>query len=103
VEVVRESFAQDVDATEAEIMAVVLTPPHQLISAEKSGPPAWKQLPIWYQVSDNDRMIYPDIQRQFAERMNATTISLNSSQASLVSYPDQIAELILNATKGMTG
>jgi hypothetical protein len=40
VEVVRESFVQDVDATEAEIMAVVLTPHHQSISAEKSGLPA---------------------------------------------------------------
>jgi hypothetical protein len=44
VEVVRESFAQDVVATEAEIMAVVQKPPHQSISAEKYGPPAWKQL-----------------------------------------------------------
>jgi hypothetical protein len=35
--------------------------------------------------------------------MNATTISVNSSHASLVSHPDQIAELILNATKGRTG
>jgi hypothetical protein len=35
--------------------------------------------------------------------MNATTISLNSSNASLVSHPDEITELILNATKGSTG
>ena len=34
--------------------------------------------------------------------MNATTISLNSSHASLVTHPDEIAELILNATKGVT-
>jgi hypothetical protein len=31
--------------------------------------------------------------------MNATTISLNSSHASLVTHPDEIAELILNAAK----
>jgi pimeloyl-ACP methyl ester carboxylesterase len=99
----RESFAQDVDATEAEIMAVVQKPPNQSISEEKSGPPAWKQLPTWYQVSENDRMIYPDVERRFAERMNATTLSLNASHASLVSHPDQIAELILNASKGRTG
>ena len=42
----------------------------------------------------------PDVQRNFAKRMNATTISLNSSHASLVTHPDEIAELILNATKG---
>jgi pimeloyl-ACP methyl ester carboxylesterase len=54
-------------------------------------------------VSESDRIIPPDAQRQFAQRMNATTISLNSSHASLVSHPDEIAQLILNATKGSTG
>jgi pimeloyl-ACP methyl ester carboxylesterase len=96
----RESFAQDVDPTEANIWATVQKPTNQSLTAEKSGPPAWKQLPTWYQVSENDRLIPPDIQRLFAERMNATTLSLNSSHASLLSQPDDIAELILNATKG---
>ena len=96
----RESFAQDVNPTEADIMAVVQKAPHQSIFAEKSGPPAWRQLPTWYQVSENDRMIYPDIEHLFAERMNATTLSLNSSHASLVSHPNEVTELILNATKG---
>jgi len=47
-------------------------------------------------------MIPPDVERMFAKQMNATTISLPSSHASLVSHPDQIAQLILNATKGVT-
>ncbi len=98
----QESFAQDVDPGEASIMAVVQKPANQSIFTEKSGPPAWKQLPTWYQVSENDRMIYPDTERLFAERMNATTLSLNSSHASLVSHSQEIAELILNATKGST-
>jgi pimeloyl-ACP methyl ester carboxylesterase len=101
-EKVHESFAQDVDPAEANILAVVQKPFNESISAEKSGPPAWKQLPTWYQVSENDRLIPPDIQRKYAERMNATTISLNSSHASLASHPDEIAELILNATKQNT-
>jgi pimeloyl-ACP methyl ester carboxylesterase len=53
-------------------------------------------------VSEGDRIIPPDVQRQHAQRMNATTISLNSSHASLVTHPDEIAQLILNATKGVT-
>jgi pimeloyl-ACP methyl ester carboxylesterase len=97
-----ELFAQDVDGTEADIMAVVQKPPNQSMFVEKSGPPAWKQLPAWFQVSENDRVIYPDAERNFAKRMNATTLSLNSSHASLVSHPNEIAELILNATKGST-
>jgi pimeloyl-ACP methyl ester carboxylesterase len=96
------AFAQDVDPTEADIMAVVQKPINQSIIAEKSGPPAWKQLPTWCQISESDRMIPPDAQHLFASRMNATTLSLNASHASLVSHPDQIAELILNATKGST-
>jgi pimeloyl-ACP methyl ester carboxylesterase len=98
----RGAFAQDVNLTEADIMAVVQKPINQSILGEKSGPPAWKQLPTWFQVSENDHIIPPDAERLFAKQMNATTLPLNSSHASLVSYPDQIAELILNASKGST-
>jgi pimeloyl-ACP methyl ester carboxylesterase len=72
------------------------------IANEKSGPPAWKQLPTWYQVSENDHAIHPTLEHMFAKQMNATTISLPSSHASLISHPNEIAQLILNATKGIT-
>ena len=97
-----QTFAQDVNTTEAETLAVVQKPAHQSLFTEKSGPPAWKQLPTWFEVSESDRIIPPDAQRQFAQRMNATTISLNSSHASLVSHPDEIAQLILDAARGST-
>jgi hypothetical protein len=70
-----DGFAQDVNASEADIMAVVQKPTNQSILAEKSGPPAWKQLPSWYQISESDCVISPDVQRMFAKRMNATTLS----------------------------
>ena len=98
-----QAFAQDVNKTEAEIMAVVQKPAHQSLLADPSGPPAWKQLPTWFEVSEGDHIIPPDAQRMFAQRMNATTISLDSSHASLVSHPDEIAQLILDAAKGSTG
>src|ERR687897_2834695 len=41
------AFIQDANATEAETMAVVQKPAHQSLFVEKSGPPAWKQLPTW--------------------------------------------------------
>ena len=101
-EIFRENFAQDVDPAEADLMAIVQKPFNQSIFMEKSGPPAWKQLPTWYQISTSDRMIPPDVQRMFAERMNATNISVNASHASYVSHPEEITDLILNATKGST-
>jgi pimeloyl-ACP methyl ester carboxylesterase len=95
-----DSFAQDVDPIQAEIMATTQKPASLSILAEKSGPPAWKQLPTWYQISENDHMIPPAAEKMFASLINATTLSLPSSHASLVSHPDEIAQLILNATKG---
>ena len=96
------AFVQDANATEAETMAAVQKPAHLSLLTEPSGPPAWKQLPTWFEVSEADHIIPPDAERMFAKRMNATTISLNSSHASLVTHPNEIAELILNATKGST-
>jgi len=99
-EIFLENFAQDVNQTEADLMAIVQKPFNQSIFMTQSGPPVWKQLPTWYQISDANKMIPPDVERMFAERMNATTISVNASHASYVSHPDEITQLILNATKG---
>lgn len=99
-EVFRENFAQDVTPEEADLMAIVQKPFNQSIFVDKSGPPAWKELPTWYQISDADRMIPPDVQRTFAQQMNATTLNLNASHASYVSHPNEIVDFILNATKG---
>jgi pimeloyl-ACP methyl ester carboxylesterase len=94
------AFAHDVDPAEAAVMAIVQKPINQSVLGEKSGPPAWKQLPTWYQISEGDHMIPPDAERLFAKQMNTTTLSINSSHASPVSHPEEIAQLILNATKG---
>ena len=96
-------FVQDVDQAQAKVLAVVQKPANVSgIINEKSGPPAWKQLPTWYQVSENDHVIPPALEHMFAKQMNATTISLPSSHASPVSHPNEVAQLILNATKGNT-
>jgi pimeloyl-ACP methyl ester carboxylesterase len=96
-------FVQDIDQAQANILAVVQKPANisGLVNV-KSGPPAWKQLPTWYEVSEYDHAIPPAVERMFAKQMNATTIELPSSHASLVSHPTEIAQLILNATKGIS-
>ena len=42
------------------------------------GTPAWKSLPSWFLVAKNDQVIPPDGERQFAERMGADTIEVES-------------------------
>ena len=41
--------------------------------------------------------INPDLERFLAKRMNATTIELEAGHLSLVSQPDEVADLILAA------
>ena len=81
-------LAQDIDPAEVKVIAAAQKPYNQSILTEKSGPPAWKQLPTWYGVTENDRIVPPDAQRMFAEQINATTVlPINSSHASPLSHP----------------
>ena len=92
-------FADDLPETEAATLASVQRPVSPAIFSDTMGTPAWKSIKSWYQISEDDNMIPPEVERKFAARANATTISLAASHASLVSRPKEIAELILIAAK----
>jgi pimeloyl-ACP methyl ester carboxylesterase len=93
----REDFAADVPRPTAEVMAAVQKPIFGGVLGEASGPQAWHAVPSFYQVSDQDRMLSPALQRTMAARIGARTIALRTSHASLVSAPAQIARLIRQA------
>ena len=95
----RASFAQDVDAPEASLMATVQKPANAAIFGDPTTAVAWKTLPSWYLLSTNDRMIPPSLQQMFASRMKATTVSVPSSHASIVSHPEVVFDLIQAAAQ----
>jgi pimeloyl-ACP methyl ester carboxylesterase len=66
---------------------------------EKTGPAAWKNLPSWYLISQQDKSINPDLERWMAKRINATTREIRSSHASLISSPREVAQTIFAASK----
>ncbi|BCL32157.1 alpha/beta fold hydrolase [Streptomyces aurantiacus] len=66
-------------------------------AAPTTSAAAWQQKPSWYAVSKSDRTINPDLQRFMAKRMGATTVEVNSGHLSLVSHPETITRLILEA------
>jgi pimeloyl-ACP methyl ester carboxylesterase len=92
-------FAGDLPPAEGAVLAAVQRPVSPAIFGDKMGPPAWKQKKSWYQISEDDQMIPPDAERMMSSRAGATTISLKSSHASLVSHPHEVADLILQACK----
>src|SRR6266404_1662392 len=62
----------------------------------------WRSKPKYYAVSTEDRTINPDLERFMAKRMGAKTIEVKASHLSLISQPDTITNLILDAA-GQTG
>ena len=58
---------------------------------------SWRDKPSYYAVSTEDRTINPDLQRFMAKRMGAKTIEVKASHLSLISQPDVISRLILEA------
>jgi pimeloyl-ACP methyl ester carboxylesterase len=98
----RESFCQDLDETESLVMALTQKPIAGRCFDDKSGPPAWKSKPSWYQISANDRMIPPETETWMAERMKPRkTITLPASHASLASRPAAIVALIEEASTAL--
>ena len=91
-------FAADVDPIWARVMyAVQQALALSAWEEDVMGVPAWKSLPSWYLVAQNDEAIPPDAERQFAQRMGATTVEIPSSHVAMVSHPAEVAELIEKA------
>ena len=61
---------------------------------------AWHSKPTYYAISANDLMLPPQAEGFFAQRMKAATVTLQSSHASPVSHPEEVAALIEQAAKG---
>jgi pimeloyl-ACP methyl ester carboxylesterase len=90
-------FAGDLDPAIARVLYAVQGRISATLFASRTTQAAWKSKPTWYAVSTNDRTTSPDLERFLAKRMRAKTIELESSHLSLISHPDQITNLILEA------
>jgi pimeloyl-ACP methyl ester carboxylesterase len=93
-------FCQDVPAPQAAVMATTQRPATQEALVEPSGDhPLWKDVPSWFLIGEEDRIIPPDLQRHMAHRARSQrTVAIEgASHAAAVSYPDAAARLILEA------
>jgi pimeloyl-ACP methyl ester carboxylesterase len=90
-------FAGDLPEAKARVLYAVQGPFDRRLLAGKTMHAAWRTKPSWYAVSTEDRTIDPDLERFMAKRMGAKTIEVKASHLSLISRPDTITELILEA------
>ena len=90
-------FAGDLPEAKARVLYAVQEPFQKALLTGRTTQAAWRSKPSFYAVSTEDRTINPDLERFMAKRMGAKTIEVKSSHLSLISHPDQIAQLILEA------
>ncbi|MBO9124076.1 MULTISPECIES: alpha/beta fold hydrolase [unclassified Rhizobium] len=93
-------FAGDLPEAKAKVLYAVQEPFHKALLTGKTTQAAWRSKPSWYAVSTEDRTINPDLERFMAKRMGAKTIELKSSHLSLISHPDEITQMIIEAAGG---
>ena len=90
-------FAGDLPEAKAKVLYAVQEPFQKALLTGKTTQAAWRSKPSFYAVSTEDRTINPDLERFMAKRMGAKTVEVKASHLSLISQPDEITRLILEA------
>ena len=90
-------FAGDLPEAKAKVLYAVQEPFQKALLTGKTTHAAWRSKPSFYAVSTEDRTINPDLERFMAKRMGAKTIEVKASHLSLISQPDTITSLVLEA------
>jgi pimeloyl-ACP methyl ester carboxylesterase len=90
-------FAGDLPEAKAKVLYAVQQPFNKALLAGRTTQAAWHSKPSFYAVSTEDRTINPDLERFMAKRMGAKTIEVKASHLALISHPDTITKLILEA------
>jgi pimeloyl-ACP methyl ester carboxylesterase len=93
----RDAFASDLSDQEAALIAATQRPVAELAFSEPSGPPAWKDRPSWSVVATGDRAAGTDVTRSMAERVGATITEVEGSHVIMISQPQAVADVILEA------
>jgi pimeloyl-ACP methyl ester carboxylesterase len=97
------AFAQNAAATEQALLSAIQRPISAACISVPVGRPLWMDIPSWYLLAEDDRMIVARTQRFMAERMHATLIVHPVDHTPSVSAPDTVVALlndVLHRIKG---
>lgn len=94
-----EFFAQDLPRAETDFIAAS----QGLLNSAALGQPvtnvAWKEKPSFFAIAGEDNMTPTALQREFAEKIGATSAEIKSSHVVMLSNPAFVADLIIQAAK----
>lgn len=90
-------FASGVDPVTAKVLYAAQQPLAGGSLGDIMTEPAWKSLPSWYLVAENDQAIPADAERLFAQRMGATTTEVPAGHLPMITHQAEVANLIETA------
>lgn len=96
------AFAQHASAEELSILAAVQRPISPACITVPMQRPLWKDVPAWFAVAEQDRMIAPATQHFMAARMKAAVRPHQADHTPLVTAPDAVVGVIREALHAVT-
>ena len=98
----KNAFSQHATPNQIALSMAVQRPISVKCIQELSPKPAWRSRPSWFLIAEEDRMINPKTQRFMAERMGATTRSYAVDHTPLLSAPEKVVDIILEAKQAVS-
>jgi pimeloyl-ACP methyl ester carboxylesterase len=97
------AFAQNASAIDRAVLAAVQRPISLNCITVPVGRPLWKDIPSWFLVAEDDRMIVPETQRFMARRMKATVKAHAVDHTPSVTAPTVVVDVIREAVRSAAG
>jgi pimeloyl-ACP methyl ester carboxylesterase len=96
------AFAQYASSDDRAVLAAAQRPISLNCITVPVARPLWKDVPSWFLVAEDDRMIAPDTQRYMAERMKAKTSAHAVDHTPSVTAPTVVVDIIRDAIRCLT-
>jgi pimeloyl-ACP methyl ester carboxylesterase len=92
-------FAPDLPRVEAREMSAAQGSPSKATLGTPVKAAAWHTKPTWYILPMQDQIINPALEAQMAATMNAKLFKVHSSHVAMLSHPELVAAVILEAAR----
>src|SRR5579871_6692289 len=102
-EAFKNAFAQQASADDLAVLSAVQRPISPACITVPVGRPLWKDVPSWFLLAEDDRMILAETQRFMAERMKAKTMAYPVDHTPGVTAPQAVVEVIRDAIRSVSG
>ena len=96
---IKKYFASDLSPEEKAIVAATQGPFHTRTLTAPISQAAWREKPTFMVVATKDAIIPPQMERDQVKAAKATAIEVPSSHVAMLSFPKEVAELIIKAAE----